>query len=109
MIDRNLKLLNDIKECISKVKDYTKGGRKEFDASSMVRDAVIRNIEIIGEAVKNLPQELKDKQPQIPWKQIARIRDISIHHYFKIDWALIWGVVENDLDPLDKAIQELLK
>jgi uncharacterized protein with HEPN domain len=70
------------------------------------QDAVIRNLEIIGEAVKNLPAELTDKYPEIPWKNIAGMRDRLIHHYFGVNLKMVWGVVENRLEDLNQVVQK---
>jgi uncharacterized protein with HEPN domain len=70
------------------------------------QDAVIRNLEIIGEAVKNLPAELTDKYPEIPWKNIAGMRDRLIHHYFGVNLKMVWGVVENRPEDLNQVVQK---
>jgi uncharacterized protein with HEPN domain len=87
---------------------YTSGGRAAFFADRMRQDATLRKPQVIGEAVKRLSADTKSKQPQIPWKQIAGMRDKVIHDYFGINLDIIWGVVEKNLPALGRAVQELL-
>lgn len=75
----------------------------------MIQDAVIRNFEIIGEATKCLSPELKAAYPDIPWKQIAGLRDILIHDYLKINLNRVWGVIEQDLSQLKQTVEEMLQ
>lgn len=87
---RETAYLKDILDCIAKLERYLAGvSQAEFLANEMLQDAVTRNLEIIGEAVKCLPETLKQKQSQIPWKQISRTRDILIHHYFRVDLQIV--------------------
>lgn len=78
--------------------------KDDFLNSVLLQDAIIRRIEIIGEAAKNLPLDFKDKYSNIPWKTIAGMRDILIHKYFGIDLELTWEVVERDIPALKKQI-----
>ena len=73
-----------------------------------LQDAVIRRLEIIGEAIKNLPRELTDKHPEVQWNAIARMRDKLIHKYFGVDLQLTYDVVKRDLPRLKKQIQKIL-
>lgn len=101
--------LQDILECCKRLEKYTSETDFEsFLKDEMKIDAVVRNLEIIGEAIKNLPPELLEAKPQIEWKKIARFRDIVIHHYFKIDLEIIWDTVQNHLAKLEKTIHEIL-
>jgi uncharacterized protein with HEPN domain len=98
-------LLTHIVECIDRIEEYTKDITKdEFFTSTQIQDAVMRRIEIVGEAVKNIPQDVKDKYPDIPWKQIAGMRDILIHEYFGVDLELTWRVAREDILDLRKKL-----
>ena len=102
--------LEDILESIQKIKEYTAGvDFAEFDDNTQHQDAVIRRLEIIGEAVKGLPSELKAKYPDIPWKQIAGMRDILIHEYAGVSLKRVWKVVTDDLGPLKKVASKAFK
>ena len=96
--------LFEILEAIRKIKRYTASGRQPFFTNSMAHDAVVRNIEIIGEATRALTQEFKDAHPEIPWRKIVGMRNILIHEYFRVDLEAVWTVVENDLAILEPQI-----
>lgn len=108
---RNIGLyLDDILESISRIEASTQNlTREQFDDDIDIQDAVVRRIEIIGEAVKKLPQEFKEQYPDIPWKKIAGTRDVFIHDYFDVNLDRIWNIIENDLKPLKAHIQRMLK
>ena len=83
-------------------------GREQFMTDRMRQDAVIRKLEIIGEAVKQLSDATRQRRPEISWKQIAGMRDRLTHHYFGVDLALVWRVGEHDLRALSVAVEALL-
>lgn len=103
--------LDDILRSIEKIEKYTEKIRSysEFSKRELIADGVIRNLEIIGEAIKNLPEELKKKHPEIEWKKIAGLRDILTHAYFGIDLNIIWDLVKNKLPILKESIKEILE
>ncbi len=107
MKDERLYLIH-IAECIEKIEQYTAEGKMEFLKDPKTQDAVIRNFEIIGEAVKRLSETTRELSPQIPWKQFAGFRDILIHQYNVIDLSEVWLTVENDLSALKEAIKATL-
>ena len=87
--------LQEITECCENVRQYTAGQTfEEFSSDKKTVDAVLRNLEIIGEAVKNIPSELLQMQPEIEWKQIARFRDNVIHRYFGVRLPIVWDILE---------------
>jgi uncharacterized protein with HEPN domain len=101
--------LEDILEAIGKVQRYTANLSQEaFSGDERTLDAVVRNLEIIGEASKNVPRKIRSKYPEVEWKRIAGLRDILIHEYFGIDIDIIWDIVQNKLPELKKQINQIL-
>jgi len=102
--------LEDILEATRKIRSYTLGFTLQaFKQDSKTFDAVVRNLEIIGEAAKNLPDTVRSKHPEIDWKRIGGLRDILIHEYFGVDAEIIWDIVENKLSALDEVVRNILK
>ena len=100
--------LEHILDAIDKVKAYTVDGRVAFMEDQKTQDAVVRNFEIIGEATKRLSGELREKYPDIPWKQAARFRDVLSHDYMGIDLTIVWNVIESHLSGLRESIKTVL-
>jgi len=99
-----------IHDCIVRIETYVKDGREAFFRDHKTQDAVIRNLEVIGQAVKDLGTDrLSDKQPAIPWSQIAGARNVLAHQYLGVDLTLVWNIVENDLPTLKTAIHQTAK
>lgn len=101
--------LDDILESIEKIESYTKGiSEEEFSRNTETQDAVLRRLAIIGEAVKHLPEDLKEKHKQIPWKQIAGARDIFVHEYFGVGIERVWEAIHENLPDLKTLVNKLL-
>ena len=101
--------LKDMLEAIRKIEKYSeKISLETLLEDELVQDAIIRNLEILGEAAKNIPDNVKNENPDIEWKKIAGLRDIITHAYFGIDVEIIWDVVENKVPPLKKNILIIL-
>ncbi len=97
--------IKHILESIGHIESFVKGiSKRDFLKNVEKQSAVIRQIEIIGEAAKNLPSNFKRKEQQIPWKEIAGMRDKLIHHYFGVNLNSVWKVVKEDLPILKKEI-----
>ncbi len=109
-MSRKIKLyLLDIINSINKIKRYTIGITYDKLVIDDLRfDAIILNLQVIGEAVKNIPQDIRDISPQIEWKKIAGLRDIIAHAYFTIDKEVVWDIIQNKLDDLEEAIAKIL-
>jgi len=102
--------LNHILESIDKIEKFVKGvSKNEFMESVKTQDAVIRRLEIIGEAVKHIPKEFKVKYRKIPWRKIAGLRDVLIHEYFGVDLKLTLKIVKKDLPELKEKILKILE
>lgn len=101
--------LEDILEAIHKTRRYTAGlSQDAFRNDDKTLDAVVRNLEVIGEAVKKLPAKIRSKHPQVDWKRIAGLRDILIHEYFGIDIEIIWDILENKLPVLEREVKKIV-
>ncbi len=102
--------LNDILDSIAKIEQFTKGMTyNEFVKDEKTVFAVIRAIEVIGEAAKNIPLDFRKKHQDFPWKEMSGTRDKLIHGYFGIDYEVIWKTIKEDLPPLKEKLERLTK
>lgn len=100
--------LKHIRDAIGRIESYTAGGRKAFFQNTMMQDAVIRNLEVIGEAVKHLSLDFRRHHPEIPWRSITALRNVLIHEYFGVDLDIVWRVVIRRLPTLKRSVERLL-
>ena len=101
--------IGHITESIELIEQYAKNlTTDKFKKNVAMQDAIIRRLEIIGEAVKNIPSTFKTKHPESPWKQMAGMRDVLIHEYFDVDLLLTWTVVKQDLPLIKTKLQKML-
>ncbi len=107
---RGIKLfLEDILTSIERIKGYAAGlSFEEFSDDQRTVDAVLRNLEIIGEAVKHIPPEIKSKY-EYDWKSVAGIRDIAIHEYFGLSMPILWDIIQNEMPGLEKQTKNILE
>ena len=100
--------LYDILDAIKNIQEYTSGFTyDDFTSSRMCVDAVIKNFLIIGEAVKKIPGEMKSEHTSTDWKNIAGLRDVLVHAYFRIDDEILWDIIQNKLENLKYAILKM--
>ena len=101
--------LRHILESIDIIERYSVGvSKEEFLKNIGLQDQIVRRVEIIGEAVKNIPEDFKSKHPTVPWKKISGTRDFLIHEYFSVDLELLWVVVQKELPNLKVNIEKFL-
>lgn len=110
MIKNDLAYIENILDCIRKINEFSNGlSLSDFKTNEMVQDAIIRNIEIIGEASKKISKETKQIHHKIPWKEIAGMRDKLIHDYLGVDVIVVWKTIREDIPVLDELIREIEK
>jgi len=111
MNERPYKLfLEDILEAISKIEEFVKGmDLEQFKKDDKTASAVLRKLEIIREAAKNIPPKVKEKHFDIPWKRMAGLRNIVIHGYFGVDTEIIWKIITENLPELKPRIEKILE
>jgi uncharacterized protein with HEPN domain len=110
-IERNYILyLEDMLLSMTRIKEYIEDfDFKRFKLNYMVVDAVIRNFEVIGEASKNIPAEIKEKYPEIPWKKMYGLRNLISHEYFGIDYEMLWEIAKNNLPENQTDLEKIIK
>ena len=101
--------LEDILEATRKIASYTAHlSKAAFLEDEKTFDAVVRNLEVIGEAVKKLPEDIRAQHPTVEWKKIAGLRDILIHEYFGLDSEIVWDIVKNKVPTLSEEVRTMV-
>jgi len=108
-MNRNYKLfIKDINESIRQIEEYTKNiSEEKFKKNLQIQDAVIRRLEIIGEASKKIPRSVKELNKEIPWKKVSLFRDFIVHSYFEASLNRIWIIIKEDLPKIKEKIKSI--
>lgn len=108
---RDYKLfIKDLLECINKIEDFVNEmSFDEFMKDEKTKSAVVREIEVMGEAVKNIPSSIRERYKDIPWNQMAKTRDKIIHFYFGVDYEIVWRVIRERLPKIKPSLKKMLK
>jgi len=111
MSERDVRaLLQDMFEATRRILSYTEGlDYTAFQQDFKTQDAVLRNLEILGEAAKHIPAEMSPQYPNLPWREMAGTRDRLIHHYFGVNLDVVWGIVEMELPNVVIELEKVLK
>ncbi len=110
-MSRDVRLyLDDIIESATRILEYS--GRMDFQdflANRMAYDAILRNLEIIGEAAKNVPSEIRERYPEIEWRKIAGLRDVMAHTYYALEDETLWSIVQDQVPELREQVRRILE
>jgi uncharacterized protein with HEPN domain len=96
-------------ECVARIEEYVRGGREAFMASTLVQDAVVRNLQTLAESGQRLSPGFKEKHPEVDWRGIAAFRNILVHDYLGLDVERVWEVIQHDLPELKSKIAAFLR
>ncbi len=105
---RDLVYLRHIRDALARIRAYTAAGKRGFMSDTMVQDATIRNLEIIGEAAKRVSADFRTRYSDVPWSRMAGMRDVLIHHYMGVDLETVWDVVASRLDTIERHLETIL-
>ncbi|AHL22371.1 HepT-like ribonuclease domain-containing protein [Thermococcus nautili] len=102
--------LNDMLEAISRIEEYTEGyDFEDFINDRKTVDAVLRNLEIIGEASRYVPDEIRSAYPSVPWRRVVGLRNVVVHHYFGVDLGIVWTIIRFQLPELKKSVEKIIE
>jgi uncharacterized protein with HEPN domain len=100
----------DILEAIERIEEYTANYEfEDFVRDRKTVDAVLRNLEVMGEAARYVPEEIKERHADVPWKRIIGLRNVVIHHYFGVDLNIVWTIVRLQLPDLKKSVEKIVE
>ncbi len=102
--------VTDILTSIQEVEDFTRGmDYEDFAGDKKTVNAVVRSLEIMGEAAKRVPETIRQRYPDVPWKRMTGMRDKLIHEYSGVDLEIVWGVVKSELPPVKPLIEQIFE
>lgn len=107
MKDDRLYLIH-ISECIARIEEYMSGGRESFMASTLVQDAILRNLQTLAESARRLSDPLKNRYPEVDWRGISGFRNVLVHDYLGVDLDYVWQIVEHELPGLKRFVSAML-
>jgi uncharacterized protein with HEPN domain len=107
-VKEDLKYILHILECIRHLSEDVAGGKLAYDASHMIQDAVLRNLQVIAESTKRLSPSLKEEHKEIDWSGIAGFRNFLVHDYLGVDLGVVWDIVSRDVPVLERTLEALL-
>lgn len=96
-------------ECVGRIGDYTRGGREAFMTDTRTQDAVLHNLQLIGESARRVSEELKGRHAHVAWTPIAGLRNVIVHDYLTVNVKRVWEIVEGDLTPLRVSLETILQ
>ncbi len=105
----NRSRLRDMIQAINDIENYAVYGKERFDTDDLVRVYIAHNLQILGEAAYKLSADLRSQYLEVPWPKILGLRHVLVHDYFRVDYEIVWGVVEADLPPLRAQLKAILK